>query len=67
MGDCQYTVRVSAATRAVVDYLRLDECELGSGRLHDNPTTLNQALLNLLHTCANVQEAKNMIVDVYGP
>lgn len=67
MGDCRYAERVSAATRAIVDYLCLDECELGSGRVYDKTTTLNQALLNLLHTCANVHEAKDKIVDVYGP
>lgn len=66
MGDCRYAERVCAATRAVVDYLHLDQCELG-GATERELTTLDQALLNLLHTCANVQEAKNMIVDVYGP
>ena len=66
MGDCRYTDRVCATTRAIVDYLHLDQCELG-GVYGGKLTTLDQALLDLLHTCANVQEAKDMIVDVYGP
>ena len=57
MGDCRYAERVCAATRAIVDYLRLDQCDLG-GAYGTKLTTLDQAMLNLLHVRTRVRTCR---------